>query len=44
MGTLLWPIVVVFFARRRRKGKQEAEQQAAVQAEVDKQMAAKQGG
>jgi hypothetical protein len=34
---------VVFFLHRRRKNKMEAEQQAAVQAEVDKQMAAKQG-
>jgi hypothetical protein len=37
VGTLLWPVVVLFFLRRRRKNKQEA----AVQAEVDRQLAQK---
>lgn len=44
LGHLLWPVVVVFFLGRRRRNRMEAEQQAAVQAEVDKQMAAQKQG
>jgi hypothetical protein len=43
-GHLLWPAVVLFFLHRRRKNKQEAEQAAQVQAEVDKQMASQKNG
>jgi hypothetical protein len=40
VGTMLWPFVLLIWARRRHQAKQQAE----LQAEVDKQIAAQQKG